>query len=167
MNKSQDEAKASGDGMTQSIRDAAQALHDIVMQQCGGYTCGPGFEAAEKARALRAALSAPQTTADERVAEHMRLVLEYGAHVQAGRLTYDESAAEPTYAEILAVQDSARSLLSASKEDAEYAAMYRWLVNQCNSGLLTVARVGAFELIPWSGDDLCRAIRAAMKEKKS
>lgn len=60
--------------MTDPIRDAAQAPADIVMQQCGGYTSGPGFEAAEKARALTAALSAPRPAADERVKEHMRLV---------------------------------------------------------------------------------------------
>lgn len=45
--------------MTTKIRAAAQALHDIVMKQCGGYLNGPGFEAAEMARDMRAALAEP------------------------------------------------------------------------------------------------------------
>lgn len=35
----------------------AAELVDIVLRQCGGFLSGPGFEAAEKARALRAALA--------------------------------------------------------------------------------------------------------------
>lgn len=46
------------------------------------------------------------------------------------------------------------------RKDAE---RYRWLREQCgNSGLLTIAKVGAFELKTWSGDDPDTAIDAAM-----
>jgi hypothetical protein len=37
----------------------ANALIDIVLDQCSGYLIGPGYEAAEAARRLRAALAAP------------------------------------------------------------------------------------------------------------
>lgn len=48
---------------TDKIRAAAQKLHDIVMKQCSGYTSGPGFEAAELARAMHAALAEPAQAA--------------------------------------------------------------------------------------------------------
>jgi len=49
------------------------------------------------------------------------------------------------------------------RKDAE---RYRWLRVQCgNSGLLTIAKVGAFELKAWSGDDPDAAITAAMEER--
>lgn len=52
--------------MTSNLRDAAKALADIVMRQCSGYTSGPGFEAAEKARALIATLSNCELAAAEK-----------------------------------------------------------------------------------------------------
>jgi len=46
------------------------------------------------------------------------------------------------------------------------AARYRWLREQCGmSGSLTIAEVGSWELIPWSGDDIDAAIDAAMERK--
>lgn len=125
MNKSQDEAKASGDEMTQSIRDAAQALLDAIDSRLNDVV------PYEQVAGLRAALSAPQPTADERAADHMRLVAAAMRYSGAA----DDFATEDTYA---AVEQSARALLSASQEDAEHAAMYRWLRdNKCNSMHLT------------------------------
>lgn len=44
------------------------------------------------------------------------------------------------------------------------AARYRWLREQCGmSGSLTIAEVGYWELIPWSGDDIDAAIDTAME----
>lgn len=44
------------------------------------------------------------------------------------------------------------------------AARYRWLREQCGmSGSLTIAEVGSWELIPWSGDDIDAAIDTAME----
>lgn len=65
----------------------------------------------------------PQPAADERVAEHMRLVAAYGAQVQrdafsGASLTLKLDAQEPDYSRIVAVEQSARALLSASQEDA-------------------------------------------------
>jgi len=45
--------------ITPEALQAAQELIDIVLQQCGGFLSGPGFDAAQKARALKAALAAP------------------------------------------------------------------------------------------------------------
>jgi hypothetical protein len=42
------------------LLDAAQDLVDIVMQQCSGYTSGPGFEAAQRARELQEQLTLVQ-----------------------------------------------------------------------------------------------------------
>ena len=39
------------------VFDAARALADIVLDQCSGFLSGPGFDAAQKARALRAAIA--------------------------------------------------------------------------------------------------------------
>lgn len=151
--------------MTQAIRDAAQALIDIVMQQCGAtHLAGPAFEAAEKARALRVALSAPQPTADERVAE----LVQTARDIADGLDSHRDAGTESFVSQMLArIEASARALLSASQEDAEHAAMYRWLVYQCTSGPLTIARVGTFELIPWSGDNPDAVIRAAMSAKET
>lgn len=74
---------------TDKIRAAAQALHDIVMKQCGGYTSGPGFEAAELARALRAALAEPTR------AERMR---EAGYTRRPSLREFSSDAAEPAQA---------------------------------------------------------------------
>ena len=53
------------------------------------------------------------------------------------------------------------SRLRAAEADA---ARYRWLREQCGmSGSLTIAEVGSWELIPWSGDDIDAAIDAAME----
>ncbi len=43
-----------------TLRDLAQELIDVVLQQTSGYSHGPGKVAAEKAHALRAALAAPE-----------------------------------------------------------------------------------------------------------
>jgi len=43
--------------LPQSVLKAANELIEIVLAQVGGYLSGPGFEAAEKARALKAALA--------------------------------------------------------------------------------------------------------------
>lgn len=59
--------------MTDKLREAAKALADIVMQQCGGYLSGPGFEAAEKARALSAALASPPEQAGARLTAEARV----------------------------------------------------------------------------------------------
>lgn len=51
------------------------------------------------------------------------------------------------------------------RKDAE---RYRWLREKCgSSGLLTIAKVGAFELNAWSGDDPDAAIDAAMAEQEA
>lgn len=140
--------------MTQSIRDAAQALLDAIDSRLNDVV------PYEQVAGLRAALSAPQPTSDERAADHMRLVAAAMRYSGAA----DDFATEDTYA---AVEQSARALLRASQEDAEHAAMYRWLVDKCTSGPLTIARVGTFELIPWSGDNPDAVIRAAMSAKET
>lgn len=47
------------------------------------------------------------------------------------------------------------------------AERYRWLREKVAIGRLTVSSVGAFDLMPWSGDDLDGAIDAAHEAKKA
>lgn len=86
----------------------------------------------------RAALSGPQPAADERVAELMRHVedVERFARMLArnsgGRTSREIRRAESRLVDARrAVESSARALLAAGREDAEHAAMYRWLRDNC------------------------------------
>lgn len=111
--------------MTQSIRDAARALYSAC--------CNYGSQREQDIRdavkayelaALRDATSAPQPTADERVAEHMRLVDEHAAAYYStflGTFVGPEEAS-PRKVTHAAVEQSARALLSASQEDAKQQA---------------------------------------------
>lgn len=49
--------------MKESTKKAAEELIEIVLQQCSGYTSGPGFEAAEKTRTLKKELLQDGTVA--------------------------------------------------------------------------------------------------------
>lgn len=144
--------------MTQSIREAAQALIDIVMQHCCGYTSGPGFEAAEKARALRAALSVPPPTADERVAELMRHVIRLKNMDRSDFAVEDLRACEQT------VEQSARALLSAAQDDAEHAAMYRWLRDRGGRSWRIYPDGKPKQAIHATGEYYDDAVRAAMRD---
>lgn len=84
----------------------------------------------------RAALSAPQPTAD---------------------------AQEHDYSRIVAIEQSARALLSASQEDAEHAAMYRWLRDRPYLVMDDSDDGGSFR----SKEKLDAAIRAAMSAKET
>lgn len=144
--------------MTQSIRDAAQAVLDAG-DMIGTVGVQDRAEAMRTAVArLRTALSAPQPTADERVADHMRCVDDF-ARASTGQFAQSAKATRET------IEASARALLSASQEDAEHAAMYRWL------------RDGGLSSLPYddhgagpefaSGEDLDAVIRAAMNAKET
>jgi hypothetical protein len=57
-----------------------------------------------------------------------------------------------------------RGLIARLRAAEADAARYRWLREQCGmSGSLTIAEVGSWELIPWSGDDIDAAIDTAME----
>lgn len=45
-----------------TLLDAARDLADIVLDQCSGFLSGPGFDAAQKARALRTAIAEAEKT---------------------------------------------------------------------------------------------------------
>lgn len=140
--------------MTSSIRDAAQALVDACDRSPTTVQLIAGIEG------LRAALSAPQPTADERVAELMRLVRECLPDGWVDK-----------YGDLAAVEKSARALLSASRDDAEHAAMYRWLRDGAHGLYITtgdLAGDGDEVLVPagLAGEVADKAIRSAMKETK-
>lgn len=165
--------------MTQSIRDAAQALLDALDNyhlhgsQVGGQRRKDRLRAA--ATSVRAALSAPQPTADGRVAEHMKHVdatisaatvggqdlgrQQAGGHHVFTGLHHVDAVCKSR----LLIEQSARALLSASQEDAEHAAMYRWMKQH--------VRTGSIGFGDWwidaCGDDWDEQIRSAMKEKKA
>ena len=153
--------------MTQSIRDAAQALLDAesaydaaaeaYVKKPEGWRCGAHLKKSGDSlklcrEALRDALAAPAPTDDERVYEHM---VKVGAVAIASH-RQDYSAPDTKHA-VEAVESSARALLATAQQDAEHAAMYRWL------------RDGNYDLeglTSLSGSELDAAIRAAMKEAK-
>lgn len=61
-------------------------------------------------------------------------------------------------------RDALLALITRLRAAEADAARYRWLREQCGmSGSLTIAVVGSWELIPWSGDDIDAAIDAAME----
>lgn len=118
--------------MTDQIREAAQALLDAYDRVPTVVQLIAGLEG------LRAALSAPQPAADERVAGLMRLVEDYandvtGFATMPGHASMEsaERAEDRCFAAKQAVESSARALLAAGREDAEHAAMYRWLRDNC------------------------------------
>lgn len=158
--------------MTQSIRDAAQALVDACDGNPTIVQLMAGIEG------LRAALSAPQPTADERVSEHMRLVDEfsYAAGISAVGVSEGVVHGSPDHAiqkqrfnrSREAVEQSARALLSASQEDAEHAAMYRWLREHGSDSRVNWLHDefhGVTELM--QGGMLDDSIRAAMSAKET
>lgn len=120
----------------------------------------------------RTAIAAPQPTADERVAEHMRLVAAYGAQVQrdafsGASLTLKLDVHDHDYSRIVEVEASARALLSASQEDAEHAAMYRWLRKRGGASWSVTSLDGKAKYgMLATGEYYDVAIRAAMKETK-
>lgn len=61
-------------------------------------------------------------------------------------------------------RDALLALITRLRAAEADVARYRWLREQCGmSGSLTIAVVGSWELIPWSGDDIDAAIDAAME----
>ena len=61
-----------------------------------------------------------------------------------------------------AARGAAQAAPAPVAEDAEDAARYRWLREQCQStGHLTIAKSNSWELQPWSGDDPDSVIDAA------
>lgn len=136
-----------------AIRDAAQALLDQFDAEAKNGGAAISAHAFRRLEILRAALAAPAQSPDERIAEHMRLVAKV-----AGR-SYERAyvaLAETT----AAVESSARALLGAAQEDAEHAAMYRWLREHGEPD------AGMAYRPDWSPDMYDVAIRAAMKEQK-
>ena len=81
----------------------------------------------------------PPTRAAKRAAKRAEQNARFSASMAASKAVVDE--------------------LAAMRKDA---ARYRWLEEQCVSGVLTVASVHAFGIDPWSGDDLTGKIDAAM-----
>lgn len=138
--------------MTQSIREAAQALLSS-WDEHGQYYMGA------RINALRNAISAPQPTADERVEHLIELVESYGEACAAEQRAKFRGERVHTRhdlpAMLAAVEQSARALLSDPREDAEHAAMYRWMRDEWDGLPLAGGRNG-FDA----------AIRAAMKETK-
>lgn len=107
--------------MSQAIRDAARALLDSNDR-------GEGCSRIDLENALRAVLSAPQPTADEQVAEHMRLVRE--ACIAWGEWAHDNDPdCAKESAAILAVESSARALLNAGRDDAEMLDAFEAQIN--------------------------------------
>lgn len=140
--------------MSKQIRDAAQALIDAIDARHDQpaplkYTVPYGA-----VNALRAALSAPQPTADERRA------FEAWASDQGFSVKRLDQGDGSSYSDLRtqgpwdAWQASGRALLSASQDDAEHAAMYRWMRDEWDGLPLAGGRKG-FDA----------AIRAAMKAK--
>lgn len=76
--------------------------------------------------------------------------------------------AAPHMAEARSMPGHMLASLIARLRSAEIdAARYRWLREQCGmSGSLTIAEVGSWELIPWSGDDIDAAIDTAMERQQ-
>lgn len=108
--------------MTDQIRVAANALLDACEEdkRYGRLTC----RMQDLSEALRAALSAPQPAADERVAELMRAVMQYGSHCRGDGIELAQGGDSVTSSakcarSLAAAQASARALLAAGREDAE------------------------------------------------
>lgn len=149
--------------MSQAIRDAAQALlksHD-AWATVGEIKAGWD--------ALRTALSAQQPTADERVAQLMQFVEDAVSQAAWSGQGPSRDLMAPY---IAAVEQSARALLSASQEDAEHAAMYRWLREGDHDLYITtgdLAGDGDGEMVPagLSGSVADNAIRAAIRAAMS
>ena len=113
---------------------------------------------------------AGEPTDDERVAEHMRLVDEFSCAAGMAAVGVSEGVAHGSPDHSIqkqrfnrtreAVEQSARALLAASRQDAEHAAMYRLLrLGQHWSVINGIGDV-------LRADELDAAIRAAMKETK-
>lgn len=150
--------------MTQSIRDAAQSLLDAMdaVYKRGRHHADLLAEG-RALKALKEALAAPQPTADELVAEHMRLVDEHAAAYYStflGTFVGPEEAS-PRKVTHAAVEQSARALLSASQEDAKHAAMYRFTRKMsADHGIDYMRRCD-------TEDQIDAAIRAAMSAKET
>lgn len=149
-----------------ALRDAAQALLDALDSKYID-------ECAAEINALRAALSAPQPAADERVAEHVRLVDDYandvtGFATMPGHASMEsaERAEDRCFAAKQAVEASARALLAAGREDAEHAAMYRWfrLNREVRATDGTMLHVYDDDGCILYGNELDAAIRSAMQK---
>lgn len=156
--------------------DACTAASENYMKMPEGWRDSARLVAAGKAvrkckEELRTALAAPQPTADERVAEHMRLVsvlcrLENVASATSGsgRAIFDAMTSANEAA--AAVEQSARALLSASQEDAEHAAMYRWLRERGGASWTVFPEGRSKPGMPATGEYYDLAVLLAMKETK-
>lgn len=112
-------------------------------------------------------------TIEQWQAEAMWLADEYG------RCKWDEGLADGAFDALgrRRFREEARETFTAlsahlathpgRQEDAKDAARYRWLRNECEKhDGLTIAKVGVFDLEPWSGDCPDREIDAAMAMPK-
>lgn len=130
--------------MTDQLRAAAQALLEV----CNGYGCTLETEIEARKDALRAALSAPQPAADERVAQLMRLVQAIADEAHANGNGYGEGYWLTK--QLSAIESSARALLAAGREDApltEERIMHLWgtrVGEMCAKYPLTRAEILSF-----------------------
>lgn len=110
--------------------------------------------------------AAPQPAADERVAEHMRLVQTAVDAFTAWCDGQSRACGVRFDAAFAAVESSARALLAAGLEDAEHAAMYRWfrLNREVRATDGTMLHVYDEEGCVLYGDELDAAIRTAMQK---
>lgn len=163
--------------MSATIRDAAQALFNAVRWSHKGALPGRVQRAYDN---LHTALAAPAPADDERVAELMKTVDEFSyaagmsaisVHEGIAPGSPDHSIAKQRFNRTrAAVEASVRALLAASRQDAEHAAMYRWLRGQHEESdsaesFCVFAPVPAHSLEPVGimPGELDAAIRAAMQ----
>lgn len=164
--------------MTQAIRDSAQALLDAYAEN------GPYRHLHIKTArvALQNAMTAPQPAADERVAEHSKLIEKLvheawswgegcgvdgiSSRTQKGD-SHNEWGRDRTAEAARAVEQSARALLSASQEDADRindTQRIEWMFQNCQD---TSAEDLQFESPDAWRAWVDAAIRSAMKEKNA
>lgn len=130
---------------------------DGARARCGGPMC---CRVCQQERAALEASKRPHPTADERVAEHMQHVADAVSQAAWSGQGPSRDLMAPYLA---AVEQSARALLSASQDDAEHAAMYRWMKENARTGSIGFGDgwIDAGDSEQWD-----EWILAAMKETK-
>ena len=144
-------------------------LPEPAIKACHCYSTNQVREAIDADRAARGAEQAAPAEPDMR-----SVALAAGAYTTAySMLTHAKvhnADVDGSTKRLVAAINGLRSALGPSApvaEDAEDAARYRWLREQCQStGHLTIAKSNSWELQPWSGDDPDSAIDAARAVEK-